>query len=177
MRRDIWVDLQTRQATSVVYLEASISVSCWSSTPIEMYFCMFSSAVLVQLVSSIWQAFHDGMGRVATNISAITFWLISSVHPPDDAPPVLIIGSCSCAETTLLSLLLPGGLSRMKEPEVLLNTWPVEIQSCQRISRGMSGVTGWKGWNPRTRFSWMMNREGNGTWRSLMSRAIAFPWN
>jgi hypothetical protein len=44
---------------------------------------------------------------------------------------------------------------------------------------GRSNVAnlGWNGWNPRTRISWRINREGNGAWWSLMSRAAAFPWN
>lgn len=55
---------------------------------------MFSSAVPVKLVYSIWQAFHDGVARVAMRISAMTSELSSSVHPLDEALPAL----CSCAE-------------------------------------------------------------------------------
>ena len=69
------------------------------STPTEeTYFCMFSSTVPVQLVPSIWQAFHDGMAQVLERMSATTSELSSSVSPTDDPPPALVVGSRVCAE-------------------------------------------------------------------------------
>jgi len=116
------------------------------STPIEAtYFSMFSSAVPVQLVPSIWQAFHDGMARVAERISAMTSELSSSVSPTDDPSPALVVGSCGCAEP-LLSLPLPGGgAARLKEPEASSKTPSDVIQSCQGKLREMTGEIGSNG--------------------------------
>src|SRR5258708_6789014 len=70
----------------------------------------------------------------------------------------------SCVGPEKLSLLLPpAGMSRLKEYDSLSYTPSKEIQSCQGPPTGTSGAIGWKGWNPRTRISWMMNKEGNGT--------------
>lgn len=125
---------------------------------------MFSSAVPVQLVPSTWQAFHDGIARVAARMSAITSALSASVRPPDDAPPAFVVASgdrgCGCALIVLLRLR--NGAFRLKEPETLSNTPSDKIQSCQTGLLGIDGMGGAKGWNPRTRISWMMNREGNG---------------
>ena len=149
----------------------------WPSTPIEETYCsMFSCAVPVQLEPSIWQAFHDGMSRVAERISAMTSELSSSLSSADDpVSPALVVGSCGCAEPPLSSLPLWGGGARLKEPEVSSKTPSDVTQSCQGTSWEMDGETGWNGWYPRTRISWMMNKEGNGTWPSRMSSAIALP--
>ena len=102
---------------------------------------MFSSAVPVQSVPSIWQAFHDGMACVTERISAMTPELRSSACPTDDPPPALV---CSrvCAEPPLSPLALFGGEGRLKEPEVSSKAPPDEIQSCQDKSWGMASVTG-----------------------------------
>ena len=135
------------------------------STPTEeTYFCMFSSAVPVQVVPSIWQAVHDGMARVIERMSATTSELSSSVSPTGDPPPAIAVGSGYVrAEPPMLSLPFPGGRPRMKEPETSSKTPPDKIQSCQDKSSEMAGETGSNGSNPRVRISWMMNREGNDT--------------
>ena len=62
----------------------------YSCRPIEdTYFCMFSSAEPIQLVPSIWHAFHDGMARVAARISATTSSFNASVRLPGDSPPLV----------------------------------------------------------------------------------------
>jgi hypothetical protein len=125
---------------------------------------MFSSAVPVQLVPSTWQAFHDGIARVAARMSVITSALSASVRSPDDVPPAFVVVSgdrgCGCAVMVLLRMR--DGAFRLKEPETVSNTLSDKIQSCQMGLLGIDGMGGTKGWNPRTHISWMMNREGNG---------------
>ena len=54
---------------------------------------MFSSVVSVQLMPSTWQAFRDGIARVAARMSATTSGLSASVGPLDDAPPAFVVAS------------------------------------------------------------------------------------
>ncbi|SRR6266702_119141 len=112
------------------------------------------------------------MTRVVGRTSAVMTPFSGSVRSSDDAPPASVIAGCA------VTLLLPlSGLFRLKEREMLSNTPSDSIQSCQGVSLGTPGARGVKGWNPRTRISWMRNRVANGARRSLMSRAIALPWN
>ncbi|KAH9989697.1 hypothetical protein BJV74DRAFT_451759 [Russula compacta] len=136
-------------------------------TPIEeIYFCMFSSPVPAQLVPSIWQAFHDGMACVAARMSVMTSEFSAIMGWLDERSPALAVigGNCGCVCTEAPLLLLGGGPSRLKEPEVWSSTPSNKIQSCQGISSGMSWTTGWKGLCPQTCISWMGNMEGNGAW-------------
>ena len=140
----------------------------------ETYFSTFSSAVPVQLVPSIWQAFHDDMACVAARMSEMTSGFSGTVRWLGDAVVVGRGGSCACAGP---SLWLGSGESRLKKSEALSNNCSDKIQSCQMMSFGTVGAMGWKGLNPRTRISWIKNREGKGVFISLLSRATALPWN
>jgi hypothetical protein len=97
-------------------------------------------------------------------MSAITSGLSDSVRPLDDALPAFVVagGNRGCGCTVSVLLRLRDGAFRLKEPETLSNMLSDKIQSCQAGSLGTDGIGGAKGWNPRTRISWMMNREGNG---------------
>ena len=135
---------------------------------IERYLSVFSSAVPVQLVPSIWQAFHDGKVRDAARISAMTSSFNSSLHVPDldDVSPPLVAPcdccNCSfCSETLLLRLA--GGPFRWKPPDTLSKMPSVKTQSCQTRSSGMFGMV-WKRLSPRTSISWKMSKEGKGAW-------------
>ena len=70
----------------------------------------------------------------------------------------------SCVRPEKISLSLPpAGMSRLKEFDSLSKTPSDGIQSCQGLPTGTSGEIGRKGWNPRTRISWIINKEGKGT--------------
>ena len=71
--RTEWQNKTGTDTRGFVYLLDKNQGSQRSCTPIEeTYLSMFSSAVPVQLVPSISQAFHDGMARVAARMSAMT---------------------------------------------------------------------------------------------------------
>jgi len=68
-----------------------------SCTPIaEKYFFTFSSAVPVQLVPSIWQAFHEGMAWVAARIPSMTSALSAIARVSDDERPASIVDGEDC---------------------------------------------------------------------------------
>src|SRR5712672_420901 len=119
------------------------------------------------------------MACVAARISAIISAFSSSVRVSGGAPSAFVdVGwICSYDAAEVLMPRLGGGHSRLKEREESLSTPPDRIQSCQGLSLDMVGEMGWKGWKSRTRISWMINMEGKGACRSLMSMAIALPWN
>lgn len=64
-----------------------------SGSMVDTYFLIFSSAVPLQLVPSIWHALHDGMAWVAARMSEMTSAFIASVRVPGpvDASPMLVI--------------------------------------------------------------------------------------
>ena len=133
---------------------------------LEAYFCMFSSAVPSQLVPSITHAFHEFKSRVAARMASIVSEFnggkVLMFSPDEVAPIVDWLWSCVGPEKSPLSLP-PAGSSRLKDSDSLSNTPSDEIQSCQGPSTGTGGAVGWNGWNPRTRISWMMNKDGKGT--------------
>lgn len=48
---------------------------------------IISSAVPVQLVPSMWQAFHEGIARVAASMSLMMSAFSSTLHLPEEGPP------------------------------------------------------------------------------------------